>query len=116
MGPTKRTRERIANAVRRIEGTPPGMIPTSGSPVAVVDRLYCVKLTEAMGATTAGEAAGVLVDWVASSESFSDTATTIAIVDPHDIFVDGTSGSYGFAYARGGNGRTVFILVQLECP
>ena len=116
MGFTRKAEDRIASATKRVEGMPPNP-PRSGPAFGPMgDRIHAVKITENMGATTSGEAAGLLCEWTCADEQYADTEIEITVVDPFGIFSDGTSGSYGFAFARGGNDRTVFILIQLECP
>lgn len=113
---TRRAENRIAAAVRKVEGTPPAPARAPIGPAFYADEIFAVKLTEAMGATTSGEAAAVLMDFTASTEAYTASTTEIVCVDPLGIFADGESGASGFAFARGGNDRTVFILIQLECP
>lgn len=74
--------------------------------------IVAIKLTSAI---SGGEATGVLREWDASAEGFTDVAGSVVIVDSQGIFTGGASGEYGFAIRRAGNNRVVYDLIQLGC-
>lgn len=111
---TRRDAERVAAATEYVERMRKDELPVRPRwfRQRIGTTVYAVKLTADIASS---EAAGVLCEWDAATEAFSDTATAITVYDSLGIFAGATSGKYGYAVKRLGDGRDLYDLIQLEC-